>query len=69
MKDFQVFYDAETDILYLGKKGQEEEVVELSPGLNAELDAAGNVIGFELFNASSSLKQVIHQMNKKLAAA
>ncbi len=41
MEDFKVFYDDEEDVLYLGKEGQEEEVVELSPGVNVELDGSG----------------------------
>ena len=37
MKDFKVFYDEKEDILYLGKGGQEEEIVELATGINVEL--------------------------------
>ena len=69
MKDFQIFYDEAEDILYLGKKGQEEETLELAPGVNIELDAQGQVIGFELFQASQFFKNVIPQMRKKLQAA
>ncbi len=69
MNDFQVFYDEEEDILYLGKKGQEEAIVELAPGINVELDPHGRLIGLELFNASNFLKDVIIQINKKLQAA
>jgi len=69
MNDFQVFYDEEEDILYLGKKGQEEEVVELSPGIYFEYDSSGKLIGMELFNASRILKDVIGQINKKLQVA
>ena len=52
MKDFEVFYDEERDILYLAKFGREEEVVEIAPGLNAELDDTGQLIGVELLHAS-----------------
>jgi uncharacterized protein YuzE len=52
MKDFKVIYDEEEDILYIAKEGKEEEVVELSPGVNVELDSSGELIGIELFNAS-----------------
>ena len=69
MKDFKVSYDDKEDILYLAREGQEEEVVELSPGVNVELDMAGELIGIELFNASSLLKDVIKPLEKKIQAA
>lgn len=69
MKDFKIFYDEAEDILYLGKEGQEEEVLELSPGVNMELDESGNLIGIEIFKASSRFKDVIKLMEKKLQAA
>lgn len=68
MDDFRVFYDGEEDILYLAKEGQEEETVELSPGVNAELDSSGNLIGIEVFKASSLFKDVIKLMERKLQA-
>lgn len=52
MNEFKVFYDEESDILYLAQAGKEEEVVELAPGINMELDKAGKLIGVEVFSAS-----------------
>jgi len=52
MSDFKVHYDEAEDILHLGREGQENEVVELSPGVNIELDDKGKLIGIELFKAS-----------------
>jgi uncharacterized protein YuzE len=69
MEGFKVFYDDQEDILYLAKDGQEEEVVELGPNVNMELDKAGNLIGVEVFQASQLFKDVIKQMDKKLQAA
>ncbi len=69
MEDFQVFYDEKEDVLYLAKEGQEEEVVELGPGVNVELDNSGNLIGVEVFNASILFKDVIKEMGRKLEAA
>lgn len=69
MEDFKVFYDDEEDVLYLGKEGQEEEVIELSPGVNVELDGSGKLIGLELFNASTLFKDVVKPMEKRLRAA
>ena len=56
MAKFKVFYDEKEDVLYLAKEGQEEEVVEIAPGVNVELDASGELIGVELFKASSLFK-------------
>lgn len=66
MKNFKVFYDEKEDILYLAKEGQEEEVVELAPGVNVELDSSGQLIGVELFNASSLLQDVIKPMESRI---
>jgi uncharacterized protein YuzE len=69
MNAFEVFYDEKEDILYLAKEGLEHEIVELSPGVNVELDEKGNLIGIELFNASTLLKDVINPIVKKVKAA
>jgi uncharacterized protein YuzE len=69
MKDFKIFYDEKEDILYLAKEGQEEEVIELAPGINVELDNGGQLIGVELLNASALLKDVIKPMEEKIATA
>ena len=65
MEDFKVFYDEEEDILYLAKEGEEAEVVEISPGVNMELDSKGNLIGVELFKASHMFKNVLKPMEKE----
>lgn len=69
MEKFNVSYDEKEDILYLAKEGEEEEIVELSPGVNIELDSSGELIGVELFKASMLLKDVIKPLDKKLQAA
>jgi uncharacterized protein YuzE len=69
MKEFKISYDEAEDILYLAKEGEEKEVVELSPGVNIELDSSGQLIGVEFFKASSLLKDVIKMMEKRLQAA
>ena len=69
MKDFKVLYDEDNDILYLAKQGHEEEVVEIAPGINIELDKRGDLIGVELFNASNLLKDIIQPMQRKIRAA
>jgi len=70
MSDFKVSYDEEQDVLYFGKEGQEEESVELAPGVNVELDKAGQVIGLEIFNAASRFREeVIKPMEQRIQAA
>lgn len=69
MEDFKVFYDEEEDILYLGKEGEEAEVVEVSPGVNMEIDRTGKLIGVELFKASDMFKDVLKSMEKRLQLA
>jgi uncharacterized protein YuzE len=69
VSDFKVFYDEEQDILYFGKEGKEEESVELAPGVNVELDKAGQVIGLEVFNAASRFREVIKPMEQRIQAA
>ena len=69
MSEFRVSYDEKEDILYLAKEGQEEEMVEIAPGVNAELDAAGNLLGVEIFEASKLLKDVIKSTENKALAA
>jgi len=69
MEDFKIYYDEKEDILFLGKEGLEAEVLEISPGINMELDAAGQLIGVEVFRASLLFKDVIKSMGKKLQAA
>jgi len=68
MDEFRISYDDQEDILYLGKPGQEYEVLELSPGVSLEFDADGQLIGIELLKASSLMKEVIPPMNRRLAA-
>lgn len=69
MNTFKVNYDEKEDILYIAKEGIEYEVVELTPGVNVELDENGNLIGIELFNASILFKNVINPIFRKVKAA
>jgi uncharacterized protein YuzE len=69
MEEFKISYDEDGDILYLAKEGLEHEIVELSPGINLELDDSGKLIGVEVFRASHLFKDVIKLMEKRLQAA
>ena len=69
MEEFKISYDENEDILYLAKEGLEHEIVELSPGVNLELDDSGKLIGVEVFKASYLFKDVIKLMEKRLQAA
>jgi uncharacterized protein YuzE len=68
LMNLKVHYDAEVDVLYLAREGQEEEVVEAYPGLNLELDANGELIGVEILQASLLLKEVIEPLMHKAAS-
>jgi len=58
-----IHYDKQSDVLYFGvQKGVEEEFVEIAPGIAAELNDEGRVIGIEVLNASRVLKPVQRQM-------
>ncbi|MCD6500701.1 DUF2283 domain-containing protein [bacterium] len=62
-----ISYDRKSDVLYLGvKKGIEEEFVEVSPGINVELNQNGQVIGIEILNASKILKSVVKPLQKQI---
>jgi len=51
-----VNYDPSTDALYIvTREGEEEEFVEISTGVNVELESEGSVIGIEILNASKAL--------------
>jgi len=61
-----VHYDEAADVLYIvSKEGKEEEFVEISPGINVELDKNRNVIGVEILNASKLLGSVAEPLRKK----
>ena len=63
-----VHYDEAADVLYIvSEKGKEEEFIEISPGINVELDKDGDVIGVEILNASKLLGSVAEPLRKKSA--
>ena len=64
----KVHYDAEVDVLYLAGDGQEEEVVEVYPGLNLEIGAGGELIGVEILGASHLLKEVLAPLVEKASS-
>ena len=58
----KLHYYPETDSLYVElKAGPGAETREVSDGLNVDLDAAGNVIGFDIDHASKRLARKSHQ--------
>jgi uncharacterized protein YuzE len=64
----KVHYDPEVDVLYIARAGEEEEVVEVYPGLSLEKDASGELIGVEILQASEILKEVIDPLRRKVAS-
>jgi uncharacterized protein YuzE len=56
----KIFYFEEEDILHLITAEQEEaNSVELSPNITAELNAKGELIGIEILNASTYMRDSI----------
>ena len=52
----KLHYYPETDSLYIElKPSSGVETREVSPGLNVDLDAGGNVVGFDIDRASQKL--------------
>jgi uncharacterized protein YuzE len=66
--NLKVYYDAEVDVLYLAREGQEEEVVEVYPGLNLEMGAGGELLGVEILGASHLLKEVLAPLVEKASS-
>ena len=64
-ENFKVHYDQSTDVLYLAKPGLEEEVVEIHPGINLELDEHGDLIGVEILNASRVFQPVLRPLTQR----
>lgn len=52
----KLHYYADTDSLYVELKGESgAQTLEVSDGLNVDLDAAGSVVGFDIDHASRRL--------------
>lgn len=64
----KVKYDTEVDVLYLARTGMEEEVVEVYPGVNLELDSQGELLGVEILQASKILANLIAPLMEKTNA-
>ena len=64
----KVHYDSEVDVLYLARESEEENVVEVYPGLNLEVNASGELIGVEILQASLLLKNVIGPLMQKASS-
>jgi uncharacterized protein YuzE len=65
-----IHYDYESDVLYIvARKAMEEEFIEVTPGINVELDDKGQVIGIEILNASKCLKPIAKPLYKNMQMA
>lgn len=61
-----ISYDPKGDVLYIGlQEGFEEEYIEIAPGIGAELDENGKIIGIEILNASEILKPASRAIEQK----
>ena len=62
-------YDSQSDVLYIAmEEGEEEQYVEVVPGVNVELDARGEVMGIEILRASEFLKPVAMPLLQRIKA-
>ena len=62
-----VRYDSKADALYIvTQRGAEEEVIEMAPGVNLELNEQGGVIGIEILKASRLFRGVTKSMYRQL---
>jgi uncharacterized protein YuzE len=67
-------YYPEADVLYvLIKTGEEAKSVEIEPGVTAEMDKRGRLMGIEILDASQYLRKVIQeklepQLKRKIAS-
>ena len=61
--NLKAFYDREADALLLAvRRGREAEYIEIAPGVGVEKDVDGNILGFEILNASRYLKNALPAM-------
>ena len=60
----KIYYDKKSDALWLlVKSGIEEEVKEVSPGVNVELGKHGELLGIEILNASKVIGEKLIKVN------
>lgn len=54
-------YYSKDDVLYVMlRAGEEAKSVEIEPGVTAELNKGGELIGIEILDASAYLRKLIH---------
>jgi uncharacterized protein YuzE len=64
----KVHYDTELDLLYIAREGDEEETVEIQPGVNLELNKDKEIIGIEILDASRVFSGIIEPLREKANA-
>ena len=66
----KIQYFEESDVLYyLISEGEEEEAIELAPGVTVELNKEKEIIGIEILEASRFMNTfVVENFQKKLAS-
>ena len=60
----KVSYDAEFDLLYLGEDGFSQEVVEIYPCINMDLNSDGELVGLEIFRARELLGKAVDPLRR-----
>lgn len=65
----KVFYDRATDALFIAvRAGREAIFDEIAPGIGVEKNAMGEILGFEILNASKHFKRTLPQMIRTASA-
>ncbi len=60
----RISYDPEGDVLYIELRAAEaDDSVDLEPGVTADLDADGHVIGIEILDARERLGDALKQVS------
>ena len=66
-KNLKVFYDREVDALSIVvREGREEEFDEIAPGVGVERNSKGEIIGFEILDASRHFRSMLPKMTQYL---
>ncbi|MFY9463131.1 MAG: DUF2283 domain-containing protein [Candidatus Sungiibacteriota bacterium] len=61
-----IHYDRQSDVFYIWlKSGDEEEYVEIAPGVGVEMDENGQVLGIEILNASKVFQPIVKSIGRK----
>lgn len=63
----KITYDKTVDMAYLElEKGKHDKSQELSGGVVVDVDKKGKILGFEIFDASKRIPDILRRKSKRL---